>query len=215
MAIQLQGNAGTVVEIESATRAMRVAVRPEDVGTLGSYTTLSSSGTIAAGLAAGSAVFAFRYTAANTCLVRAVHFAMCNTTGFTAGMGSLDIIPARSYSVSDGTGSTQLLFTAANSNERRSSFGAPTADIRICTTAALSGGTRTLDAQPLITIRFPVLTTANSNIMPFTDIWVPDFVGEWPLVLATNEGFLLRATVPATGVWILDVITEWVEIASF
>ena len=51
MALQLQGNGGTVAEVESATRAMRTALRPIDIGSLGSYRKAMTSGTIAAGLA--------------------------------------------------------------------------------------------------------------------------------------------------------------------
>lgn len=214
MAIQLQGNAGTVGEIETATRASRICIRPTDIGALGSYQVAASSGTIAAGLGASSLVYAFRYTAANLALVHAVHIVISNTTGFTAGLGYVDMIAARSYTVSETVGSTQIVYTQANSNKRRTSFATATADIRISTTAAISGGTRTLDAQALAGARFVVPTTANTIILPLFDIWTPDFVGEWPMVFATNEGFLLRATLPATGVWILDVITEWSEIIT-
>jgi hypothetical protein len=217
MSFQISGNSGTVAEVESASRAFRMTPRPTDVGALGSYSALSSSGTFTAGLTAASLVYAFRWTdASNLSLVRAVKVGIANTTGFTAGLGLLEMIAARSYTVADGTGSTQLVYTAAKSNARKTAFSTPTADIRISTTAAISGGTRTLDTQPLFAYRFPVAVTANSNIIaPYTQIWNPDFDGEWPLVLAQNEGFLLRATVPATGVWTLDVNVEWTEIASF
>lgn len=214
MAIQLQGNAGTVAEIEAATRAARIAVRPTDIGALGSYSVMATSGTIAAGLGAASLVYAFRYTAANLALIHAVHVAVCNTTAFTAGLGYIDMIAARSYTVSETAGSTQTLYTQANSNKRRTSFAATTADIRISTTAAISGGTKTLDANALSSTRFVVPATANTNILPVYDIWAPDFAGEWPLVFVQNEGFVLRATLPTTGVWFLDVIVEWSEILT-
>lgn len=214
MAIQLQGNAGTVAETEINTRASRITVRPLDIGALGSYSVQASSGTIAAGLAAASPVYAFRYTAANQALIRAVHIAISCTTGFTAGLGFVDLVAARSYTVSDGTGSTQTLYTQANSNKRRTSFASTTADIRISTTAAISGGTRTLDANALFGTRFVVPTTANFSVLPVYDLMTMVWVSQWPLVLVQNEGFLIRATVPATGVWVLDVVTEWSEIIT-
>jgi hypothetical protein len=36
--------------------------------------------------------------------------------------------------------------------------------------------------------------------------------GEMPLLLAQNEGFLLRATVPQTGTWSFSIAAEWDEI---
>ena len=36
--------------------------------------------------------------------------------------------------------------------------------------------------------------------------------GEFPLILAPNEGFTIRATVPATGVWIGKINLHWSEV---
>lgn len=47
------------------------------------------------------------------------------------------------------------------------------------------------------------------------DLWKTDGNdGKWPLVFVQNEGFIIRATVPATGVWDFDVLLEWDEIVT-
>jgi hypothetical protein len=38
---------------------------------------------------------------------------------------------------------------------------------------------------------------------------------EMPLLLAQNEGFVLRATVPATGTWQFGVTVVWAEITAY
>jgi hypothetical protein len=35
------------------------------------------------------------------------------------------------------------------------------------------------------------------------------------LLLAQNEGFVVRATVPATGTWQFGVTVVWTEVASY
>jgi hypothetical protein len=39
--------------------------------------------------------------------------------------------------------------------------------------------------------------------------------GELPLVLATGEGIVIEATVPATGTWSWVASIDWDEVATF
>ena len=72
MAIKLIGGLlATLLEVEANTKAARTALRPTDVGALGSYRKAMFSGTIGAGLGT-IPIFSFRYGAANLCLVRRV-----------------------------------------------------------------------------------------------------------------------------------------------
>ena len=60
MAIQLQGNGGTVADVDGTNyRALRTTLRPIDYGALGSYRLSLLSGTMAAGLAANAEVWQF------------------------------------------------------------------------------------------------------------------------------------------------------------
>ncbi len=214
MALQLQGFSGTVGEVESATRAARTTVRPTDV--LGSYALSTMTGTMAAGLAGAAPVFSCRWgSASNVALIRKVAISMASLgTAFTAGVGVIDMIAARSFTVADSSG-TSILPTS-NSQKRKTAFAATLmSDIRLSSTATLTAGTRTLDGAAMAGQMFTVSVAAQTVMLPVTNIWAPDWSGEWPLVLAQNEGFILRATVPATGTWQMRVDLEWSEIASF
>jgi hypothetical protein len=50
--------------------------------------------------------------------------------------------------------------------------------------------------------------------LDWQDLFALDVSGEWPLVLVQNEGFIIRATVPATGTWEFGVLLEWSEIVT-
>jgi hypothetical protein len=39
--------------------------------------------------------------------------------------------------------------------------------------------------------------------------------GEHPLILATNEGFVVEATIPATGTWQFALTLEWAELPAY
>ncbi len=216
MAIQLQGNSGTVLEVETNTRALRITPRPIDVGALGSYAGAWTTGTIAAGMAANGGVFSCRWThASNLLLLRRLTFSMTSLgTAFTAGVGTARLIVARNFTASD-SGGTSVLPTG-NSQKRRTSFGTTLiGDLRIASTAALTAGTRTLDGAELSNLMFAVGAVANTVYCPTAVLFSPDFTGEWPLVLAQNEGFAVQATVPATGTWQAKVNMEWSEVSSF
>jgi hypothetical protein len=60
-----------------------------------------------------------------------------------------------------------------------------------------------------------VLATAGTTLLTTVSLFSPDYSGEWPLVLAQNEGFVVQATVPATGTWAFQAIIEWSEVTSF
>jgi hypothetical protein len=219
--IQILDRAGVPFAIDPNTQALRITPRPIDVGALGAYSVLVSTGTMAAGLSGGSTVFSVRWgDATRLALIRRVAIAMMSLgTGFTAGIGLIDMAVARAFSASD-TGGTAVTLTTNNA-KKRTSFGTslfPNAnsDMRISSTAALTPGTRTLDANAMAGLRFGVSVAINTVMQATQNIFGPDLsAGEWPLVLATNEGFILRATVPATGTWQLDVALDWSEVAAY
>jgi hypothetical protein len=219
MASQIAGNTiGNILEVEAATKAARVTLRPEDYGSLGIYSLAPSNGAtqMAAGLAAASPIFSFRWgNSANLALVKRVVFsAGCAGTAFAAGVAKFDLIVARGFTASD-TGGTSVL-PSGNQNKLRTSGMGTTllTDARISATATLSAGTRTLDANALASIVAGVPNTAGATLVsPFA--MFDQRPGEHPLVLAQNEGFVIQATVPATGVWFFAVKVDWVEIATY
>lgn len=219
MASQIAGNTiGNILEVEAATHAARVTLRPEDFGSLGIYSLGASNGAsaMAAGLAANSPIYSFRWgNASNLALVKRVTLSVgAGVTAFTAGAATFNMIAARSFTVND-TGGTSILPSGNQNKQRTSGMGTTLlTDARISATATLTAGTRTKDAQALASLVAGVPAVAGQQIiLPY-----PIFdqrPGEHPLVLAQNEGFVIEATVPATGVWFFGVKVDWVEIATY
>ncbi len=232
MAVIEGGTSTALADVFSISKALKTSIIPTDV--LGSYQIESVSGTMGAGLAGGSTIYSCRWgNTPNLMLVRRVAFdARTLATAFSAGVFLFDLVVARSFTASD-SGGTSILPTG-NSQKRRTSMDATLlTDLRISSTATLTAGTRTLDASAMINVRghvpatqvnYPMVNAAGVVIpgastvagmaVPF-DLFAPNWAGEWPLVLAQNEGFIIRATVPATGTWDFSVTLEWSEVASF
>ena len=109
------------------------------------------------------------------------------------------------------TGGTGLTLTTNNAKLTTAFDGTELAQARISDTVAMVAGTRTLDAQPFAAVQFGVSTATNSVQLATTAIWEPGLQTR-PLVLAADEGFVLRATVPATGTWQGTVHVDWREV---
>jgi hypothetical protein len=236
MAIIEGGTSASLADIGANTKALREEARPIDVGVLGAYQISYVSGTMAAGLAGGSTIFSVRWgDATRTMLIRRVSFLAQNAgTAFTAGLCLFDMVVARAFTASDSAGTAVVL--TGNQGKKRTSFGSSlVTDMRGSSTAALTVGTRTLDTLAVDTILGAVEATAtNYLIVPSNkasgtaaaiaatavggaraiDFWYPEISNSWPLVLVQNEGFIIRATVPATGTWRFVVEIEWAEVAS-
>jgi hypothetical protein len=205
--------------VEANSLSERVVARPTDVGALGSYGFSTISGNIAAGLAAASPVFGFRWAQTpQLCLIKRISASVTVLgTGFTAGLGELDLFVARTYTAPDTAGNAVNI--AAGKQKFRASFGSSliaASQIEIANTGALTAGTRTLDTLALAQTLFTIGTQTNTVLLPLTDLLKRDQgAADWPLVLAQNEGFVIQATVPATGIWQLQVAVEWLEVATF
>jgi hypothetical protein len=126
----------------------------------------------------------------------------------------------RSYTVADTTGSVSIA-AAANMQKLRTSMGNSIAELREANVAAgCSGGTKTLDGNPLITGSVWVLAALPTGagqpglVMDLT----PDMArGEHPIVLAQNEGLCLEngnAFGAASGI-VLHTMVSWSEVATF
>jgi hypothetical protein len=206
----------SIADVDPTSGGLRITPRPIDV--LGSYSFQAMTGTMAAGLAANSPIFSFRWgnTASKLCLLRRIRVALNSLgTGFTAGVGRLEAFFARGFTGSD-TGGGAITLTS-NQAKRRTSFATSVVtDARISTTATLSAGTRTLDTLPFVSVQFAVPVTTNFVILPTVDLWLP-FMGDgdWPLIFAQDEGLVIQATVPATGTWNGLVGIYWDELSAF
>lgn len=224
MAIQGQGNGGVVAEVDGTTfRAWRITPRPVDHGSLGAYCIGVFTGILPAALAANSEIYQFRWTdATRFAVIRKIRIAASvTTTFFAAGVPvQIDLVKATGWSA-QGTGGTGI--TPAALLKRRTSMGSTlvaTGDMRIATTAALGAGTKTLETLSLSAILAggPITASLNGTIFaPGTILWQAEVGdGEHPLVLAQNEGFVIRSVaVPATGTWQASITVDWAETAAY
>jgi hypothetical protein len=192
-----------------------------DVGTRGAYSLAVVSGVMAAGLAANSEIFQMRWIdATRVMLLRSIQMSAApGTTAFTAGPIEFNANVARSWTA-DGGGGTAVVFSTNNTNKKRASFPLSLfsdTGVRFSSTAALTAGTKTLDTNRFSSISSyvsSVATTAASSpfVMPGTYLWQRNTADEYPFYFVTNEGFVVRATVPATGTWQFSVQVEWAEV---
>lgn len=210
------GVTGSLVEVDTASLAMRVTQRPQDVGSLGAYAIHIDNGTtvMTAGLAANAPIVAFRWGNANLCVLRSIRMTAITVVAFTTLRMDFAAFIARSFTVSD-TGGTTATLTGANC-KKRTSFGTTLlTELRFSQTVTLTAGTRTLDAQPFGRIEFNS-TVAATNMFPnATPLWQRDTGDEYPIVFAQNEGFVIQATVAGTGTWHYSCQVEWAEMAAF
>jgi len=216
MAIQIQGNAGTVAEVDGTTfRAIRVTTRPVDYGALGIYSLSLQTGVMAAGLAANAEIFQFRWTdATRLCAIWDIECDGAGNAGtaFAAGVTKFEAVIARGWTV-DGSGGTAATLTTNNAKLRTSMGTTLVGAIRMSSTAALTAGTKTLDTQGIGGCVQSVPATAGASV-PAQRLFRAD-IGSMPLVLAANEGFIVRATVPATGTWTSGITVRWAEVAAY
>ena len=221
MAIQIQGNGNVVAEVDGpAYRALRVTMRPIDYGALGQYRASTITNTMAAGLGAASEIWQARWTQASNLAVIwgvGVDGLSGSTTAFAAGFAQINLTIARSWTV-DGTLGVNLNLTGNNA-KLRTSMATCSMAIRFSQTAALGAGTKTLDAQPVGQLSFAMNTAASVNYMNMIGLYGPialeDGGNPSPIVLAQNEGLVIRATVPATGTWQAGFSMAWSEVASY
>jgi hypothetical protein len=183
------------------------------VDCLGSFGICSKSGVMTGGLAANSPIYAFRWPSAtaNAILKRVRLSAWGLGTAFAAGIATFDLFRATAWTVSDTGGVVDTI--SLQQGKMRTSLGSTLlSEIRHSSTAALTAGTRSLDVQPQDTLNIGVGTVAYTAI--FTRSVLFDRAqGEYPLVFASNEGFVIQATVPATGTWSFAITSEWDEVS--
>ena len=201
-----------LVNIDSASKSMRVNNRPIISGTLGSYQCALRSTTMAAGLAANAATWVFRYTGANLCLVEKVIFdGMGGIAAFTAGSVSHRLFAGRSFTAS-ATPGTAATLTGNNCKLRTSYATTAVGQICISTTAVLAGFTAVEDAQGMGGVVGGVTAAAGASVDEGT-LFDSYQVGH-PHICANNEGLVLRSTVPATGTWDFGVTVKWTEVTA-
>lgn len=186
-------------------------------GLLGQYSVGASSGLIAA--ATTGELYQFRWPDnLRIAAIRRVLISAAASTLFGAAPATpltFDLVKATAWTV-QGTGGTSIDTTTGTCKRRQQMpVSLLTAgDMRVATTGALGAGTKTLDSQPLASITgIPV---NGSNTMCVVDpVEMVSFEAselDYPLVLAGNEGFVVRLTSnPGTGTLFVSVAVDWME----
>jgi hypothetical protein len=216
MALEVIGaTVNSKLEVDATTRAAEVQLYPES-GTYFQHGWVS--GTMAAGLAAASPVFAFRYTGDGVLVIKKLLVTVLgHTTAFAAGDGSMRVAVARGWTASD-TGGNAITFVKdagklrINQNAPQQWSGtAATAESRVASTATLTAGTRTLDTNTAMRTIFPVPATASARLLGPNYPLIHARPGQHPFVLSRSEGIVMEATVPITGTWVFALNMSWLE----
>jgi hypothetical protein len=227
MAVIEGGVSGALAGVGAeASVPVHVVGKPVPYGTLGHYRISVVTGTLAAALAASAQVFQFKWTdATRFAIITKIRTRFLPLTPFTAATltdhTSFDAFFVRSYAA--GGGGTTLTLTGNNA-KLRTNMGTSLATINVSTTAALTAAT-TLDAHPFCQSlrkgnRVNPAAGTEETIQPETgslEFWADVAAGESPIVLAQNEGVVIRnRTVwPAAGTGILMIECAWAEVTAY
>jgi hypothetical protein len=224
MAVIQGGVSGELQEVgEAAAVGGHVIEKPDDYGALGHYRISMLSGTIAAALAANSELFQFRWVDGSRLAV--IHklwvSAGMNVAPTAAGLFALRLAIARGWSA-DGSGGTLATLTGNNQKDRTSMGTTLLGSARMATTVALGAGTKTIDAQDVGTIATGLGTGAITTAVKLPIFDQADLVeitgnGQHPIVLAQNEGLVVRSgpIAPAAMTWHLAVTVAWAELTAY
>lgn len=203
--------------VDSTQHALRTASRPDEIGLLSARHLTMRSGLITgAAVVANAPLFSARWAdATRFCVIHRVRAHATVTTAMTAAQElGLNLVKAISFSVSDSGGTAQNA-TGSGTSLRGSMgtglFGAT--DIQIATTTLLTAGTRTIGGINMADVS--AWSAAVGTDFGFD--WQQTSPGEHPLVLAQNDGILVRNSIilPAAGAFRLTVELSWSEVTAY
>jgi hypothetical protein len=224
MALQIQGNGGTVAEVQGTTfRSVTVSPKPLEYTTFGHYSWGALSGVVPAALAANSEILQFQWTdASRVCVINKITMsAAVTTTFFAAGVPLQFALLKATAWTAVGTGGTRPAVAAQL--KKRTSMGSSLLaanNIGVITTAALGAGTKTLETTPMVSwlAAGPITASLYGPIISAQTVLFKSETGDGghPLALVQNEGFVVTAVaVPATGTWQCAFTVEWAEVATY
>jgi hypothetical protein len=194
----------------------------------GAYRIAAVSGlltTVAAGTATAGHLWAVRWSPAvngnvNQALLvlQRLRARLFTVAGFTAAQEfGMDLVVARAYTASH-SGGTAATLTTNNCKKRTSMPTTVLASMQTGTTGALTAGTHTLDAQPIASTAYNELAAAATVPKGLSEIYIStEDLDREPIVLALNEGLVIRNTVlmGAGGTARLVVEMDWLEVARY
>lgn len=224
MTIKLQAADNTILAGGEANRVSPLHI--QNMPLKGNHYRASAfTGTIAAATAADAEVFQFRFVGGTKsyALVTQIKLSGAGIVAVATALGPVGfyVTPARAWTVA-GSGGTRLALTTNNSNLETAIDPSQVNDIGISTTAALTAGTKTLDTSSIGQVIGGVMTGAVttsqvSPLFPRVDLFSAADQGGMPLVLATQEGFVIRTTHvgPTALTYTVGFTVTWVEVTAF
>ena len=183
----------------------------------GYYQMSLQTGLLAVGLAAAAPIFSFRwapiqnpqFSGAARCQLKFFKLQwMVMTTFSTPQLVELDTFVAKSFTDSD-TGGVQVLPASGDQKRQKryaDSLFVGGGDIRISQTAALSAGTRTLEAQPFSSIPGWAAAAGSGPPIPIYEEFNEHHV---PQVFEPNQGFIVVNKILTANA---GVIQFWIDI---
>ena len=207
-------------EVDPLYKAARASLRPLDYTdgdgkVLGHYRAAANSpASFAPGSAAQIANFRFISPTNNAVITRVQLYVSIVTAVTAQRTDPMEVFIARNYSVDDTTNST--LANLVN-QKMRTNMSTTLSTIRTsATVAGMSGGTKTVDALPIGAVGCQNLLGLGTGVAT-TDAYSVVTLGQHPVVLARNEGIILRwgFTALATGTVIVGWVVEWAEVGAF
>jgi hypothetical protein len=217
------GSPLTPLVIDPTYGAARVTLKPDEYNASGfnggHFRVAQVSGALTGAIAASS-VFSFRSPAVGYSLLKRLQLGYAITTAFTTGqILDFDCVRCTGFTASDTAG-TAIVLTGSNNKKRTNGMNSSQlADLRISSTAALTAGTKTQDANPFgyltnapINLAVPTATLAG-GFQPVVDLYAQTTNAEHPMMFQPNEGFNIRVVTAlgAAGVIKLYVVVDWAE----
>lgn len=184
MGIQVWGLDGTVQEVDQPFNAARVAIWPGPE--IACVSLGVQTGVLPTATPAGALLFSLRNAGSNLLLVRRVTVGFAIATNFTTSQRiELALTLARGWTAFESGGN----LVSFAGNRHRQATPPLNAEARVATTAGLTAGTgRAVDAQYFGLAHGGA--SAAVTTMPATPLVSLD-AGDYPLVLANNEGFVV------------------------
>lgn len=216
------GMPGSEWLIDPSYGAGRVRLMPSEYNNpggafQGGFFRVARSITGLTGLAAGAPIVSFRWapSSGGEVLIKKIAITAIITTAFTAAQAiDFDVIKAQNFTASDTGGNAITPIAAANQRLRTKWMNnSQVTDFRDSSGAALTAGTRTLDAQPFGYAGI-VQTNALGSGGALQDLYKHDIMAGHPDMLENNEGFIIRNVTALGAVGIIKVgyIVEWGEV---
>lgn len=218
MAIQLQGNNGTLVEVGGATfKGAHVHLKPLEHGGLGHYRTFVRL-TMVADQGANSRLFELRNSGGNLIIPTRLTVSAVPIGGVASPYAfELGLYKFTSFSAVDTLNTvTPGVAVMRTSGMTGAPGGAVLRRLSDGVNSGMSGGTLTKDQQLAGLVAWMASVSASSQ--PVTRELIDPKSGEHPPVLANNEGLVLEnVTVGSATANAIRVLLElaWAEVTAF